>query len=514
VEVVHSLNNLINLVHGRKNGRADVVGTLFLTETRTRDANDTSLVKEIHAVHEISSLTHLLSSLNSLRRHSETEVSVKSTIDREARDTIKLVQSSGELLGTDLEGIKDTVLLLLEEFIGSITRLGRVDHDVHSVLTIDVRAAANGKKLVELSTHVIREVNHFEVTTTATALTPVTLRSGVERNELAVETKLAHDLLEGNELITRAVDVLLVDFIGKNDDVLTSANLADILNVLTREALTSGITGVDGSNSLHGETLSTSALNGILNSLSIESPIVLLVQVVRLILTTEDVNGGRVKRILRNGNKDAVSWLINEKLESILNSLGSTIGQENVLGVARETITVGNVLSNILANLGDTSSVGVGTRTAGVGSKKFLSSLEGIRVEHLRVLLSNFRPRSDAEDLSQEGDGLLLNSLRITDVAVKERIERELLALLHLVVDFNSANDNFTTNGVISSANVLVNVIHSDTGGEASHGRDGNVLSKAQHNQRLFCYKLKIYDQNGELLHSLFPLLRFTAVSS
>ena len=494
MEGVHSLNDLVNLVHGRKNSGADVVSTLFLTETRTRDADDTSLLKEIEAVHEIGSLTLLLGLFNGLRRHSESEVGVESTINREAGDAIEAVQSGGELLGTDLEGVEDTVLLLLEELVGGITGLGRVDHDVHGVLTIDVGAAADGEELVEFSTDVLGEVDHFEVTTAATAFTPVTLGGGVEGDQLAVELQVAHDLLEGDELITRAVDVFLVDFISKNSNVLAGADLADVLNVGTGEALTGGVTGVDGSDGLHGETLGASALDGLLNISDIESPIVLLAQVVRLILTTEDVNGGGVERILRNGDEDTVGGLVNEELESILNSLRGTVGQENVLGVARITVTLLNVLGDIFADLGDTVGVGVSTRTTRVSNEEFLSSLEGIRVEHLRVLLSNLGPGGDAEDFSQEGDGLLLNGLRVTDVAVKEVVEGELLALLHLVVDFNSAEDDFTSDGIISSSDVLVDVVDGDTRREGSHSGESNVLSKAEH----FDYGRRLFRNNYE----------------
>ena len=481
VESVHSFDDLVNFVHGRKNGGTDVVGTFFLTETRTRDANDTSFVKEVKAVHKIGSLTLLLGSFDGLRRHGESEVGVESTIDREAGNTIEVVEGSGELLSTDLEGVEDTVLFLFEEFVGSITGLGRVDHDVHGVLTINVGAAADGEELVEFSTDVFGEVDHFEVTTTTTAFTPVTLGGGVEGDQLAVELQVAHDLLEGDELVTRAVDVFLVDFISKNSNVFTGADLADVLNVFAGEALTSGVTRVDGSDGLDGETLSASALDGLFNIGDIESPVVLFAQVVRFVLTAENVDGGGVERILRNGDQDTVGGLVNEELEGILNGLGSTVGQENVLGVARITVTLFNVLGNIFADLGDTVGVGVGTRTTRVGNEEFLSSLEGIRVEHLGVLFSNFRPGGDAEDFSQEGNGLLLNSLRITDVAVEERIERILLTLLHFVIDLNSAKDNFTSDSVISGSDVLVDVFNRDTRREGSHSGNGNVLSKAEH---------------------------------
>ena len=60
MEVVHSLDDLIDLVLRRQNGGAHVVGTLLLTEAGTGHADHTSLVQQIHAVHGIGSLAHLL----------------------------------------------------------------------------------------------------------------------------------------------------------------------------------------------------------------------------------------------------------------------------------------------------------------------------------------------------------------------------------------------------------------------------------------------------------------------
>ena len=306
----------------------------------------------------------------------------------------------------------------------------------------------------------------------------------MERHQLAVQLQLAHHLLEGDELVSGTVDVLLVHLIGQNHNVLTSANLADILNVLTREALASGVAGVHGSNGLHRQTLRASALNALLNVLRVQSPVVLLVQVVGLVLSSEDVDGGRVQRVLRNGDQNTVRRLVDQKLQRILNTLRSSVRQENVGGVARESVTLLNVLGNILAHLGHTSSVRVGTRTTGVGSQQLLGSLESVGVEHLGMLIRNLGPRGDAQHLTQEGDGLLLDGLRVTDVAVQQRVEGELLALLHLVVDLNGTNHNLSTDSIISSANLLVDVVDGDAGGEASQGRQSDVLSQAQHGLR------------------------------
>ena len=196
------------------------------------------------------------------------------------------------------------------------------------------------------------------------------------------------------------------------------------------------------------------------------------------------MDGGRVQRVLRNGDQNAVRRLVDQKLQRILNTLRSSVRQENVGGVARESVTLLNVLGNILAHLGHTSSVRVGTRTTGVGSQQLLGSLESVGVEHLGMLIRNLGPRGDAQHLTQEGDGLLLDSLRVTDVAVQQRVEGELLALLHLVVDLNGTNHNLSTDSIISSANLLVDVVDGNAGGEASQGRQSDVLSQAQHGLR------------------------------
>ena len=303
----------------------------------------------------------------------------------------------------------------------------------------------------------------------------------MEGHQLAIQLQITHHLLERHELVSRTVDVLLIHFISQNHNVLTSADLADILNVLTREALSSGVTRIHSSNSLHSQTLSASTLYTILNSTHIQSPILLLVQIVRLILTSEHMNRSRVQRVLRNRNQNTVSWLVNQQLQRILNSLRSTIRQEDILGITRISVTLLNVLGYILTHLGNTSSVRVSTRTTRVSNQQLLSSLQSIRMEHLRMLLSNLRPRGDTQNLTQESNRLLLNSLRITDVAVQQRVKRELLALLHLSIDLNSANNNLSTDCIISSTNLLVDVVDRDARREASQSGNSNILSQTQH---------------------------------
>lgn len=85
-----------------------------------------------------------------------------------------------------------------------------------------------------------------------------------------------------------------------------------------------------------------------------------------------------------------------QQLQGILNGLGGTVGQEDVLGVAREAIALGDVGGHIVADLAHTGGVGVGTRATGVSNQQLLSSLDGIGVEHLGMLLSDLRPGGDA----------------------------------------------------------------------------------------------------------------------
>ena len=471
VEVVHSLHDLIDLVFRGQNGGADMVSSLLLSESTSRHAHDSGLVEEIHAVHGIGGSSLLLGLLDGLGRHGEAEVGVESTVHRQAGHAVQLVQSGRQLLRAHLQRLQNAVLLLLEELVGGITGLGRVDHHVHGVLAVHVRAAADRQQLVQLGAHVIGEVHQLHVATAASALTPVSLRGRVEGHHLAVQTQLAHHLLEGDELVARAVDVLLVHLIGHDHDVLARADLANVLDVLASEALAGRVARVHRSDRLHRQTLRAGALDRLLNVSGVQSPVVLLVQIVGLVLASEHVDRSRVQRVLGNGNQNAIRRLVNQQLQAVLNTLGSTVRQENVLGISGETVTLRNVSSHILQNLTHSSSLRVGTRTTGVGSQQLLGSLDGIGVEHLRMLLSNLGPGGDAQHLTQEGDGLLANSLRITDVAVKQRIEGELLALLHLGVNLVSANHNLSTDSIVSSANVLVDVVNSNAGGERSQSR-------------------------------------------
>ena len=482
-----------------------MISSLFLSESRSRHTDHTSLVQEIHAVHGIGSSSLLLGCLDGLGRHGESEVCVESSIHRETGHSVQLVQSRRQLLGAHLQRVQNAVLLLLEQLVRRIPGLGRIDHHVHRVLSVHVRAAADRQQLVQLCTHVVREVHQLHIATTTTALAPVSLRGRVERHQLAVQTQLAHHLLERDELVARTVDVLLIHLVRHDHDVLTSADLADVLDVLASEALACGIARVHCSDRLHRQTLAASTLDRLLDVSRIQRPVVLLVQVVRLVLTSEDVDRRRVQRILRNRNQNAVSRLVDQQLQTVLNRLRSSIRQENVLRIRWEAIALRNVRSHILQHLGHSRCLRIRTRTSRVRCQQLLSSLYRIRMEHLGMLVQHLRPRSDAKHLTKESNRFLLNSLRITHIAVQQRIERELLSLLHFVLDLVSANNHLATDSIISSTNVLVNVVNCDTSRERSESRKGNTSRKTQHRFRNTDY----YESHPTFPHFSVPYSTF-----
>lgn len=80
--------------------------------------------------------------------------------------------------------------------------------------------------------------------------------------------------------------------------------------------------------------------------------------------------------------------------------------------------------------------------------------------------------------------GFCLMAWGLPDVAVQQRVEGELLALLQLLVDLHGANDDLTSHSVISGSDLLVDVVDGDAGREASQGGEGNVLGKTEHCQQ------------------------------
>lgn len=457
MELLHSLNDLIDFVLRRKNGRTDMEGTLLLTETGATDADDAGLVEELHAVEVIGRAALLLGSLNGLGRHGDAEVGVEGTISGLAVDTLELVETAGELVGSSLEGGHNLVLLLLPERIRGLAGLGRIDHDIDGVLTIDVGAAADGDELVELVLDGLVKVVELEVTSSSAALTEEALGGGVEGDELDVLgllTEVEDDLSEGLELVAGSVDVGLVDLIGQDADLLLGAETDDILNVLAREALAGGVTGVDGGEGLDLETLLLGLVEGLLDLVHIEAPVVLLIEVVADHLATIDGDTGGVERILRNRDEDGVLGTVDEELEGILDGLGGTVGEEDLGVVSLVTISLGDVVGDVLADLLDTHGVTVGTGTTRVGGDELLGSLDGIAVELLGALGHELGPGGEGEDLTKEGHGLLLHALGVTDVAVEKLVEGELLAGLHLLLDLAGADDDLASDGVLGLDNL------------------------------------------------------------
>jgi len=306
-----------------------------------------------------------------------------------------------------------------------------------------------------------------------TALADHTLGNTVHGCELDV-VKLALAVLRAGLQVTETLleaveftleDVGLVDFVGEHDKVLLGCKLDDRLDGLGLEGSTSGVTGVDDGDGADVDTFLLSLAESLADAGHIGTPSILFVQVVGNALGVEQAEGGGVERVLRDRDQNtSVGRGADDSQEGVDTSTGA--GREvdvgRVGGVAVSPLDeVGNGLPDarrtlrlrVCADRLDILEQGPGTLNdillVAQALLQYVFVLQQLRVLH------------QTEHLAEEGDGLLVELLRVADVGGDDIVEGQVLALAlgQSSLVLLGTDGEFATDGILCLLDIGVDVV-------------------------------------------------------
>jgi len=480
MELLDALDDRIDLVLRRQEGDTEVISSLTLTEARARNDTDASCLEKGKGVEGVRRHVLSLGSFDGLGRKNDAWEEVHGTRWLRASEALEGIDSATQLEGTTLKRLDDIGLLLHVKLIGGISGLGRIDHAVKDDLTQGVGAEADGDHLVEHGVNLREEVIKLDVATTVTTLAKEALGDRVEAGKLeTLENVVAHvvsNLTEAGELGTIIVEVLLIHLISKEDQTALDAETDDILHALDAEDLSSGVVGIDHDESTALNALCSGVLIDLVEGSRLKTPASILVERTVDLDTVEEAEKGGIERILRRGSHDAnLLFLTDEEIQHVTDSSRGTISAVDGLRVAWEAITSADEFGNVLTDEQVALAVGVGaSKEASI--EKTLGTSNGIRGKCLRSLLHEFRVLHKGADLPDESKRLLLELLRIANVAVSDIVKRKtrrnalLLGFKNLLLQFCGTDGYNTTNLVLGNKNTRIDSIFTGNMNVITHG--------------------------------------------
>jgi len=429
MELLDALNDRINLIFRRQESDAEVEGTFTLTKARTRNHTDTCSFKKVKTIEGIRRNISSFCSFDSLLRKGDAGEEVHSTRRLGASESFKRIDGSAELEGTALERLNDVILLLLVEFVRSISRLGRIDHAVHNDLAHGVGAKSDGNHLVKHGVDFREEVIELDVATTMTALAEEALGDRVEAGNLDalpdVVTHIMSNLTEADELCTILIHILLVHLISKEDNAVLDAETNNLLHAFNAEDLASWVVGVDDNKAAAFDALGSSLLIAAFKFSRGERPALLLVKRITDLDTIVEAEKRGVKWVLRSGSHDTnMILLADKKVQHVTNSTRGTISAVNGVRVTRNTITSSDEVSDILTNERMALAEHISTSKE-ASIEKTLGTSNSIGSESLRCLLNEFRILHKRAHLSDESQRFLLKLLWVTNITISNIIKRK-----------------------------------------------------------------------------------------
>ena len=368
-----------------------------------------------------------------------------------------------------MQTLTNAVVFLLVELIAGLTLLRGVHHELEQTLTDDGRAQANANELVDLRRNLGVESHQLEVSTALTALADHTLGHTVQGGQFNVVVlagelvlQLTQALLERSELALE--DVGLVDLIGEDDQLLLGGEVDHALDVRGAKGGTRGVTRVDDHNGADVSASRASLRQRGANGVHVGTPGPLFLEVVGDALSVEEGEGGSVQGVLGNRDEHASVGAIADDAQEGVHTGRGTGAQEQVLRVGGVAITLLDEVGNTLADDGGTLAVTVGADALNVGQKS-LCAVENILLvpegcaEGVGVL-QQLRVLEKTEDLTEEGDGLLVQLLRVSDVGEDDAVEGQRLVSLgesHAVL--LGLDGQLTTDGILGLLDLRVDVV-------------------------------------------------------
>jgi hypothetical protein len=317
------------------------------------------------------------------------------------------------------------------------------------------------------------EADHLVVTATVTALADHTLGDTVHRRELDIVElalavlraglQVAETLLEAVEFTLE--DVGLVDFVGEHDKVLLGRKLDDRLDGLGLEGGAGRVTRVDDSDGADVDAFLLGLVESLTDAGHVGAPSILLVQVVGNALGVEQAESGGVERVLRDRDEDTgVGRGADDSQEGVDTSTG-TGGEVDVGRVGRVAVASLDEVGNGLPDTKRTLRLRVcadrlDVLEQGPGALNDILLVAQALLQNVLVL-QQLRVLHQTEDLAEEGDGLLVELLRVADVGCDDSVEGQVLALAlgQSSLELLRANGEFATDGIFCLFDVRVDVV-------------------------------------------------------
>ena len=415
-------------------------------------------------------------------------------------NTFHLAESIIQSKGTLVQTFPDGVVLLVVQLIAGFTLLGRVHHHFEQTLSNNWRTEHDTDELVDLGSDQGVKANQLKVSTTLTALANHTLRHTVEGGQFDIVVlsrgfllELSETLLERGELAHE--DIGLVDLIGNDHELLLRSKIEDVLDILWAQRGTRWVAWVDDDNGTDINTIGLGLRQRLADGADISTPGLLFLQVVRHALRIQQRQSGRVEGVLRNGDEDTSVRTIADHIKKRVNTRRGTTGAEEILRVRGEPITLFDEPSNTLPDNRCTLTMTVGTNTVHI-LQESLGTLNDILLvakgclEGLGVLQQQ-RVLHQTQHLTEEGDGLLVQLLRVANVRKDHTVKgQRLVSLCELHTQFLGLDGQLTTHGILGFPHVGVDVVQVQ--GTARMGSQGLFRGMLHGGLRLhdaLCYR-------------------------
>ena len=407
VEVLEFLDDGGNLLFRGEDGGTKMVSIVLLTKTAPRNGGDPGGLEELKAVEDVRSFAGRLGCLNSLGWEVDPREGVHGTFGEVTGDVGHAVEAIRHGLCTIPEARDNRLTLsdVLGMAGGSSCR--SIHHQGHGNLSRSVGGKVDTAEFVHLRHHLGINVAALDVPTTKTTFTETTFGDGLEAHELNLAlvrlSKVPNHFLHRHEGTFVLVDIFLVHFIRKKNEAFFVGEEGQLLELVVTETVPRGVPRVDEDQRTRVASSSTLLVDGSLELLHGETPVVVLVDQVTSEGSTEEFDRSTVQRVLRNGDKNTVIAVPEQALQPDPDGNTGPVCDPDVIRVGWVTITLLDVLGDLFTNPRETLGVSVATEPSRSLGHDLLGTghgVGGVELSHLRVS-KDLRRHAERQDLTR-----------------------------------------------------------------------------------------------------------------
>ena len=239
--------------------------------------------------------------------------------------------------------------------------------------------------------------------------------------------ELAEGFLEGGELADE--DVGLVDLVRHHHQILVGGEAEDVRDGVGGQAAARGVARVDHDDGADVGAVALSIGVGVLDGGHVRGPATGLVEVVGHAPRVQQGQGGGVERVLRDGYQDACFWFRADDVHKRVHPRARARRQKDGGGVRGEAIALLDELGHGVADPGGALGLRVCAHGFYFGQEPFgaVDDIGGVVEGGLQggFVGEEGGVLEDGEDLAEEGDGFLVELLRVADVGGDDGVEGE-----------------------------------------------------------------------------------------